>query len=352
LGIATPLPVSGDPLGIWHILEETQAGFLMANLRGMDMRLDGNAGMRVVKTRENVTGNQTDPTGGGAILPMAIASEYTDLLPSANVRYLLQEGMYLRGALSKTLSRPDFSQLSPSLRLIRNSVDPTQSTGSAGNPALKPVRSDNLDLALERYFDASTSVFVTAFYKRAEGFPVSVVTPETYSGTTYQVNRPQNMNPAHISGAEIGYQQFYDFLHGWMKGLGLLANYTYVDGRTSSSLLGQNAPLPNLSANSYNLVGMYERDKVSARLAYNWRSKFLSSIGNYAGVGAVPIYTQAYGWLDASLAYRIDKKTTLIFEAGNLLRTMRSSYYGAETRPYSSFINDRQFSLALSFSHF
>ncbi|MBL7466378.1 hypothetical protein INQ08_24460, partial [Escherichia coli] len=32
-----------------------------------------------------------------------------------------------------------------------------------------------------------------------------------------------------IKGVEVGYQQTFDFLPGPLKGLGLQANYTYID---------------------------------------------------------------------------------------------------------------------------
>jgi TonB-dependent receptor len=146
----------------------------------------------------------------------------------------------------------------------------------------------------------------------------------------------------------LGYQQFYDFLPGWMKGLGLQANYTYVDSDTPNSALGGNSPLQNLSRNSYNLVGMYETGEVSARIAYNWRDKFLSGATNIVGVGALPIYTAAYGWLDASLAYKYTKQITFALEGTNLLGAVRRSYYGVETQPQSVWINDRQVSISMT----
>ena len=132
---------------------------------------------------------------------------------------------------------------------------------------------------------------------------------------------------------EIGYQQFYDFLPGWLSGLGLQANYTYVDSKTKDNTLNQEVPLQNLSRNSYNVVLMYEKGPVSGRLAYNWRDKFLSAVGYYAGIGGVPTYVKAYGWLDASLTYRWNDKVSFSLEGLNLTRTVRQSYWGVESRP-------------------
>ena len=341
LGIAATIPVS-NPLGIWDIAEETQSALLMAKIKAATLPLDGNIGLRIVRTRETVTGNQTDPATGG-IAPIAIDHAYTDTLPSINLRYQLAPGLYLRGAASKTLTRPDFNQLSPSLTL-----NPALLIGTAGNPALHPIRADNWDVAIERYIDKTTSVHLTGFVKKVDGFVTTATRPETYNALTYQVSRPQNANTADIKGLEIGYQQFYDFLPDWLRGLGLQANYTYVSSETLDNALGQKMPLQNLSKHSINLIGMLEKGPISARIAYNWRDKFLSGVTTVAGLGALPVYTKAYGWLDASLSYRVSDKISLTLEGLNLLRTRRSSYYGVETRPQSSWINDTQIAASLT----
>ena len=336
LGIACAIP-SSNALGTWGITEDTRSAYLMAKFKAA--RLNGNAGVRVVNTLEAVTGS-LGPTAG-PYTPIILNSRDNDYLPSANLRYMLSEGLYLRGAVSKTITRQDFSQLSPSLTL-----NPVQMNGTAGNPALKPVRANNVDIALERYFDASTSVHATGFLKKVEGFVTTVITPEVYNGVTYQVSRPQNISTANIKGLELGYQQFYDFLPGWLKSLGLQANYTYVDSGSTNIIAGQNVPLQNLSRQSFNLIAMYDRNDVSARIAYNWRDKFVSGVANIPGIGMTPVYTKAYGWLDASLSYRVSRDLTVAIEGMNLLGTMRSSYFGVESRPQSSWVNDRQISVS------
>ena len=82
----------------------------------------------------------------------------------------------LRAAAAKTLTRPNFDQLSPSLTLLRNPIDPTLNQGLSGNPALEPVRADNVDLAVERYFSDTTAVLATVFFVAAfslAGFPLT-----------------------------------------------------------------------------------------------------------------------------------------------------------------------------------
>jgi TonB-dependent receptor len=350
-GIATAIPATASPLSLWDIREETQAAYLMARFSTTPVpvngTLDGNMGLRVVNTHERVLGARSVPASG-ATAPINVDSHYTDYLPSVNLRYLLSPGLYLRASASKTLTRPNFDQLSPSLTLIPNAINPSLNQGSAGNPELKPIRADNLDVAVERYFNKNTALHLTGFLKKVDGFVTTVSSPEVVDGVAYQVSRPQNSATADIKGFELGYQQFYDFLPSWLSGLGMQANYTYVDSETLDTTLGEKVALQNLSKHSVNLIGMYEKGRVSVRVAYNWRDKFLSGVTNLVGIGALPIYTKAYGWLDASVSYRFSEKVSVVIAGTNLLGTVRSSYYGVETRPQSNWINDTQVSVAVT----
>ncbi|GBG15487.1 uncharacterized protein NMK_3095 [Novimethylophilus kurashikiensis] len=338
LGLHPNLPTS-NPLGTWTMTEKTSSGYLMGTFK--ISRLDGNAGVRIVHTDEETQGFSTQ--SAGIYSPLDTSSAYTDTLPSFNLRYDLGSGLYLRTAASKSLTRPDFNQLSPSL-----SLDNSSSTGSAGNPFLRPIRSNSFDIALEKYFNPSTSVYLTGFTKRVDGFLATTSRPEIWNNHLYQVTRPYNTNVADIAGAELGYQQFYDFLPGWLSGLGLQFNYTYIDSGTHNKLLDKDMPLQNISRNSYNLIGMYEKGPLSVRVAYSWRDKSLMDVTTLAGIGPTPIYMKSYGWLDASASYRMSKQITLTLEGMNLLRTVRQSYYGVETRPKDSFINDRQVSAVIT----
>ncbi len=353
-GITTPLPSSASPLTLWNIDESTTAGYLMGKFKVGSLPLDGNIGVRYVRTQEAVSGSRTIPatsTTPQSTGPIDIDTTYNSVLPSLNSRYTITDGLFLKFSASKTLTRPDFGQLSPSLTLVPNPITPALNQGSAGNPDLKPIKATNYDLALEKYFTPSTSIYVTAFYKKVDGFIVNSAATEVYDGQSYLITRPRNANPATIKGLEFGYTQFFDFLPEALRGLGVQANYTYISSETPNATLGTNTPLPNLSKNSYNVIGMYENKKVSIRVAYNWRDKFLSGQANIANVGRIPFYTKAYGWMDASLSYQLTDKFTIAIEGTNLLRTKRISYFGVETRPQNVYINDRQISASATY-HF
>jgi TonB-dependent receptor len=347
LGITAPLPTAGSPLSVWEIDERTRSVYLMAERDGARAGPLGNVGLRLVQTRETLSGTRSDPTAGGYV-PLTVQSDYLDVLPSANLRWRAAGSVVLRAAVSRSITRPNFDQLSPSLTLLPNTVNPALNQGSAGNPYLRPVRSSNLDLAAEWYMSPSSLLYATGFYKRVDGFVGTVASPEVYDGASYEVSRPRNMNVAHIKGVEGGYQQFFDFLPGWLRGTGIQANATVVDSATHDALLGDNVPLQSLSRYSANVIAMYELGGVSARLAYNWRDRFLSGVVNVVGVGALPVYTDAYSWLDASLRYRLARGVSLSLEGTNLLRTMRRAYYGGLNVPQSVWLDDRQIGALLS----
>lgn len=349
IGLATPLPDAGGPLGIWNFDERTQAAYLTARLKAPTSPLEGGLGLRVVRTQESSSGFRSVPGAGtGVVAPVDVDSRYTDWLPSMSLRYAGQGGLVLRAAASKTITRQNFDQMSPSLSLLRNPVNPELNQGLAGNPELKPVRATNLDFAVERYFSPTTAIHGTLFWKKVDGFVASESSDEVHDGETYRVTRPRNSLPADIKGFELGYQQFYDALPEPLRGLGLQANYTHVDSRTSVAPGGPSMPLQNLSRHSVNLIGMYEMGRVSARVAYNWRSKFLSGVTNVVGIGRVNSYTAGYAWVDASLRFRYNDQVTLSLEGTNLLRTLRRSYYDVGTRPQSVWLNDRQIIGALT----
>nr|WP_052700505.1 TonB-dependent receptor [Methylocucumis oryzae] len=87
---------------------------------------------------------------------------------------------------------------------------------------------------------------------------------------------------------------------------------------------------------------MYDYQNWSLRVAYNWRDKFLSGTANIVGIGVLPLYTEAYDWLDASLIYKVNSHLSLSIEGLNILDTVRKSYYETPERPQNVLLNDTQ----------
>ena len=62
------------------------------------------------------------------------------------------------------------------------------------------------------------------------------------------------------------------------------------------------------------------------------------------GSGNLPVFQKSSGQLDASITANVTPHFSLTLNGVNLLNTIRSTYYGIETRPRDSIANDRQIS--------
>jgi TonB-dependent receptor len=312
-------------------------------------------------------------SGGG--IANTYRKTFTDWLPSFNVRFGIDNKDFVRFAYSRAISRPDIG-------LLRNYVQinsPVINTGpdspyvvynsptaahvaanvvgynfvfqaNAGNAGLRPVKSDQFDLSFERYMGRSSSFTVDAFYKQLSDLIAygQFLRSFTNNGSTQnvQVNGPINATGhGKLYGFEANYQTFFTFLPGLLSGLGVQLNYTYVhqSGINNSNVInatsggdvgavgiGQPAlggaglvidshMLAGISKHTFNAVGLYEKGPLAIRLAYNWRSRYLTQ--NLDCCIGLPVFQKAAGFLDGSIRYSLTKYLELSLEGINLLGT-------------------------------
>ncbi len=311
-----------DPSRTFLDSEEDFATYAMGDYHFMlgTLPLDGQVGVRFTDAHDGLGGYQQQNVGGSTTGPFVLTTVQTsrwDVLPVINGRLKLEDNLLLRASVTKTVTRPDYADLNPAVSLT--SPGPTiQGSGSGGNPNLDPIRSTNYDMSLEYYPSKSTQVTLSGFYRTIDGYIQSYADEEIIGGNSYSITRPQSTHDGTLQGFEAGYQQFFDFLPDVLKGIGVQANYTYIDGQTQDPILLVKVPLAQVSKNNYNIVLLYERGPVSARLAYNWRDKFIDSF-NQPGIQPTTVWVQPNDRLDFSLDVAITKNFTLTFDATNIL---------------------------------
>ncbi len=291
--------------------------------------IDGNIGLRQVHTDgSNHVYQVATSTTPGAFLDkdgkyytaVSGGKPYDNLLPSLNIRARFSDDLFLRLAYSKAISRPEFGNLSPALVLNNTG------TGSGGNPNLEPVKATQYDASLEYYFGRSNYLALSLFQKDVTGFIQKFAVTEVINGTSYQISRPRNAGTGSLKGFELSYQQFFDFLPGIWSGLGIQGNYTHVD--SALSVLGQSytAAAEQLSKNSYNLTGIYEKGPVSMHLSYNWRSKYIQTTSGDSFNR--PLMVAPLESLDFSATYKINERLSVKFDAVNITKAYQYQYYG------------------------
>ena len=140
--------------------------------------------------------------------------------------------------------------------------------------------------------------------------------PQAYATVTL----PSNAGHDTVKGIELTGQHMFGH-----SGFGVSANYTLVRAGLHYDNTNLNTQIALLGvSNSANLVGFYEDDTWSTRLAYNWRDKFLSSMTD--GAGNNPVYTAPYGQVDLSIGYKIGKHLTLQADLLNLTDSFIRQY--------------------------
>ena len=324
----------------YRVRERTSAAYLMAELGGLKWR--GNIGMRVVRTDEQVNWNavQYDASGNPLLntttglpvtTPSSATQRYTDVLPSASFKFDLSRDLVGRLSAARTMTRPDYTALSPTIIQDDQAI-----AGTQGNPYLKPIRSNNLDASLEWYFAPRSLLSVTAFYMDMPSFvsyKVQSINLHNYSyGTTdaYQVAQPINV-AAHDEGIEVGYQQPLPM------GFGFNSNFTLANGHDAN-----NQPLAGSSKFTGNLEAYYENSRFSARVAYTYRSHYLEG-----AVNGVPEYDTGTASLDASINYKLTDHVTLTLDGLNLNDPILREYGYSRNMPEGIYRNGRQFFFGL-----
>src|SRR5690606_39462901 len=111
--------------------------------------------------------------------------EYSYLLPNLDFSLDFTSSLKGRVSLSQTIARAPYGNLyaGPTANAPNGSVLlGFRATGSAQNPALLPLESDNIDIALEWYFAPASYISLTYFDKRVNNFIGNSVVQENLYG--------------------------------------------------------------------------------------------------------------------------------------------------------------------------
>lgn len=308
--------------------------------------------------------------------------DYDMWLPNIDFEMSPVRDVKLRASYSHTIARPNYAQMQGGLSF--NELRAAAGFAGSGNPGLLPYKSKNFDLSAEWYYGKASYVSIGFFHKTVSNFILDGVTTQNLEGlrtviggpryraaqayyaglgnsnpTPEQIrqyifnNYPGSTNPTgtdsngfttgqifalpedplinfqvtipvngdriqKLRGIEIALQHNF-----WETGFGTILNYTRVRGGSSfKNDLPVGSPqfaVTGLS-DSANAVLFYDKHGIQARLAYNWRDKFL------AGYGLDPSYVEAYGQLDASASYEFQEGWVVFAEGINLTGENRRGY--------------------------
>ncbi len=264
-------------------------------------------------------------------LPQTKYPENHYWLPMVQAKYSFTDWGDIRYAYTKTLARPDYTQLAPYLNL-----DLSNQYVNMGNPDLKPAESVNHDLMLTIHNNYIGLFSIGAFYKSisnfsygiqypvhpystAPGYDTLAQVPGAIDGsilTTYYNNPYQ----AFIKGLEFAFETRLWYLPAPLNGLVISFNYTLIHsstnyplpllryikvGRISKEIIVDSARagrLINQPDNILNAAIGYDYEGFSARLSFLYQGSMVSGIGTVPEQDGV---THDYFRIDATVRQKL-----------------------------------------------
>ena len=293
-------------------------------------------GVRVEKTDGTYRYNQTvdDVTSR-----VEQKHSYTDVFPSAQLRYTFSDDLIARATWSTGIGRPGFNQLSTD-----STVDTNAMTVQTGNPDLKPTTGNNFDATLEWYLPANGIVQVGLFDKQFDNYIVTRQIIAPYQGDAgYTYISYYNIGGAWARGLEAAYNQKFLMLPGVWSGLGTDANLTLVDSQAELRP-GDKRMLPGTSKITGNLAVFYEKGPLSLRLATEYVGKTLFGAGDGRDTD---LYQNARWTADAYAGWTINPHWNLYFKAKNLTNEKLRFYMGSNDRPVQREFYDQSYELGI-----
>lgn len=250
---------------------------------------------------------------------------YTDVLPSIHFKYLLADNQNLRLSYFKSISRPGFGDLVP---ITDNS---NEEFTFLGNPYLKHVRADNLDLRYELFPGLTDQFLVGTFYKHLQNPIEYFVTNQNGPSSLYI--RPQNTNEATNYGAEAAFTKYFGMF-------GVSANYTYTHSRVTTTKhlytfiqgtgnttlnVNQTRPLQGQANNVGNISLLFKDQHIGldVQLALAYTGDRIAQVSPYYNLD---IWQKPFTALDLSLEQRLSRRFTFFGKINNLTNSPNKEY--------------------------
>ncbi len=322
----------------FSIAEDILAAYLMADFDFNGLQIL--TGVRVEATEISSEANAVTVAGGQvtAINRVEDSASYTNVLPGIHARYsLLDDRLILRSSITKAISRPPPGDLIPARQ-----ENAQLNQRIIGNPNLKPAESNNFDVTAEYFLPPLGVLSAGAFYKEIDNF---VFSSSRFAADGVDERTRVNGDGGKVTGLELVWAQELTFLPGIFSGLGVEANYTWLDSEGSyPNRPADELPLVNSPDYIFNGIVSYTEGPVSVRVSYNKLPKRLESVG---GREALDVYNAESSVWDLAFKYTINDSTSAFLNVKNLNDTPTLQYQGDRNNPTTVVYYGRQFNVGV-----
>lgn len=321
------------------ISEDIYAGYLMGTADFDALQIVG--GARVERTKLGSEANAVVTRNGvvQSVTRVSDSNSYTNFLPGIQARYTtFGNQLILRSSLTQSISRPPPGDLVPSRQ-----ENAQLNQRIIGNPTLNPAESWNYDASAEYFFPPLGLISAGVFHKDISNF---VFSSSRIAADGVDERTRQNGEGGKVTGLEFGWVQQFTELPGLFSGLGVEANYTWLDSKGAYPGRTEDLPLVNSPRHILNSVISYAQGPVSVRLSYNYLSKRLESVGTRA---ALDVYNDTSDVWDLAVKVRVQGNHSIFFNVKNLTDEPSVQYQGSRNAPTLVTYYGRQFNFGLNF---
>jgi TonB-dependent receptor len=289
------------------------------------------AGARVEQTDFKGWAHQVSTPGGilRSITRVETNRDSTDVLPSVNLIYWATPQLQFRAAATKTMARPNPQDVLP----VRT-INDTNFTITDGNPNLDVTQSTNYDLGVSYYLKPIGVLSAAVFQKEIEGFYVDATeTIQEGEFRGYSLTHPTMGTGGRIKGLELDVQKRLTFLPGFLSGLGVGANHTWLDAEgTYPNRPGVRLPFTGSAKKNWNVNVFYARGPIDLRVFVNDRSPYLTAVGARR---ALDQYEDKRRTVSFFAKYRVNRRLTLNVDVNNITDSAKRGYQGDPSNPLS-----------------
>lgn len=247
------------------------AGYFAANIPLGNFNIY--AGLRYEYDHMELITNTRD----NAESPFSHNYEYNDLFPSVNTTYKINDQHQLRLSYGKTVNRPEFREVSPSVF-----YDFDLASNVQGNTDLKPCYIQNVDFRYEFYPSKGELISIAAFYKY---FDSPIEWTYTVTGGTSLVYSYMNAQRANNYGIELDIRKDLSFIG--LPGFSWSFNGALIKSRVKfeEGSKEENRPMQGQSPYLVNTGIFYKNDKMQLDIAllYNRIGKRIIGVGRSEG---------------------------------------------------------------------
>ncbi|QDH81207.1 TonB-dependent receptor [Echinicola soli] len=303
-------------------------------------------GIRYEKTGFDYQGNRVNFDDQGNYVSTSPASTdrtFDGWFPSINLRYAIGDRTNIRGAVTRSLSRPSYYDLVP-----WEEVETRRSRVKMGNPDLTQSTAVNYDILFEHYFKSVGILSGGVFLKNINDYIYEssyVQEGGTYDG--YTVNQTVNGANAVARGFELAWQQQLTFLPGVWNGLGVYANYTYVNSEFEipGAQSTRTVKLPEMRPHVGNVSISYEKFGFSGRLSMYFYGTFNAELAENP---ENDLQEKGRKQLDFSASQQLTERLSLFIGVNNLTNEPISDIY-RDGRPQNDAVYGRWGQVGLRF---